>query len=58
MPDALAGTMGNEIIIANFDTIEAADRFVRAAFSPVPAGILTPDSAEPDETETKGGTKA
>ncbi|MBR4500373.1 MAG: ATP-grasp domain-containing protein [Clostridia bacterium] len=56
MPDALAGTMGNEIIIANFDTIEAADRFVRAAFSPIPAGILTPDSAEPDETATKGGT--
>ena len=40
MPDALAGTMGNEVIIACFDTLEETDRFVRDAFDPVPAKIL------------------
>ena len=32
MPDALAGTMGNQVAIACFDTLEEADGFVRAAF--------------------------
>lgn len=32
MPDALAGTMGNQVAIACFDTLEEADRFVQAAF--------------------------
>lgn len=32
MPDALAGTMGNQVAIACFDTLEEVDAFVRAAF--------------------------
>ena len=32
MPDALAGTMGNQVAIACFDTIEEVDEFVRTAF--------------------------
>ncbi len=40
MPDALAGTMGNEVLIACFETLEETDRFVRDAFDPVSAGIL------------------
>ena len=49
MPDALAGTMGNEVLIANFDTLEETDRFVRIAFSPVPAGILPKGDAGKSE---------
>ena len=40
MPEALAGTMGNEVIIACFETLEETDRFVQDAFAPVPAKIL------------------
>ena len=32
MPDALAGTMGNQVAIACFDTLEEVDAFVRSAF--------------------------
>ena len=32
MPDALAGTMGNQVAIACFDTMEEVELFVRAAF--------------------------
>lgn len=32
MPDALAGTMGNQVFIACFDTPEEVDRFVHFAF--------------------------
>ena len=32
MPDALAGTMGNQVAIACFDTLEEVDEFVRTAF--------------------------
>ncbi len=32
MPDALAGTMGNQVAIACFDEMEEVDLFVRAAF--------------------------
>lgn len=32
MPDALAGTMGNQVAIACFDTLEEVDAFVQAAF--------------------------
>ena len=32
MPDALAGTMGNQVAIACFDTLEEVDAFVRDAF--------------------------
>ena len=32
MPDALAGTMGNQVAIACFDTLEEVDDFVAAAF--------------------------
>ncbi len=32
MPDALAGTMGNQVAIACFDTLDEVDDFVRAAF--------------------------
>ena len=32
MPDALAGTMGNQVAIACFDTIEEVDEFVHTAF--------------------------
>ena len=31
MPDALAGTMGNQVAIACFDTLEEVDEFVRTA---------------------------
>ena len=34
MPDALAGTMGNQVCIACFDTLEEVDDFVEFAFSP------------------------
>jgi biotin carboxylase len=33
MPDALAGTMGNQVYIACFDTLDGVDDFVRYAFS-------------------------
>ena len=33
MPDALAGTMGNQVAIACFDTWEEVDDFVRTAFA-------------------------
>ena len=33
MPDALAGTMGNQVAIACFDTLEEVDDFVRTAFA-------------------------
>ena len=33
MPDALAGTMGNQVAIACFDTLEGVDDFVRTAFA-------------------------
>jgi len=33
MPDALAGTMGNQVAIACFDTLEEVDEFVQTAFS-------------------------
>ena len=32
MPDALAGTMGNQVAIACFDTMEEVDQFVQDAF--------------------------
>ena len=32
MPDALAGTMGNQVAIACFDTLEEVDAFVHSAF--------------------------
>ena len=32
MPDALAGTMGNQVAIACFDTVEEVDAFVQTAF--------------------------
>ena len=32
MPDALAGTMGNQVAIACFDTLEEVDDFVQSAF--------------------------
>lgn len=32
MPDALAGTMGNQVAIACFDTLEEVDAFVQSAF--------------------------
>ena len=32
MPDALAGTMGNQVAIACFDTLEEVDEFVKTAF--------------------------
>ena len=32
MPDALAGTMGNQVAIACFDTVEEVDAFVQSAF--------------------------
>ena len=32
MPDALAGTMGNQVAIACFDTMEEVDAFVETAF--------------------------
>lgn len=32
-PDALAGTMGNQVDIACFDTLEEVDDFVRTAFA-------------------------
>ncbi|MCI9480735.1 MAG: carbamoylphosphate synthase large subunit [Oscillibacter sp.] len=32
MPDALAGTMGNQVAIACFDTLEEVDAFVRSSF--------------------------
>ena len=32
MPDALAGTMGNQVAIACFDTLEEVDTFVQNAF--------------------------
>jgi hypothetical protein len=32
MPDALAGTMGNQVYIACFDTLEGVDHFVHYAF--------------------------
>ena len=34
MPDALAGTMGNQVCIACFDTLDEVDDFVAFAFSP------------------------
>ena len=34
MPDALAGTMGNQVCIACFDTMREVNRFVRYAFVP------------------------
>ncbi len=34
MPDALAGTMGNQVCIACFDTLKEVNRFVRFAFAP------------------------
>lgn len=33
MPDALAGTMGNQVAIACYDTLEEVDRFVQDAFA-------------------------
>ena len=33
MPDALAGAMGNQVAIACFDTKEAVEAFIRAAFA-------------------------
>jgi hypothetical protein len=33
MPDALAGTMGNQVYIACFDTLEGVDNFVHYAFA-------------------------
>jgi biotin carboxylase len=32
MPDALAGTMGNQVAIACFDTLEEVDQFIQTAF--------------------------
>ena len=32
MPDALAGTMGNQVAIACFDTLEEVDAFIHSAF--------------------------
>lgn len=32
MPDALAGTMGNQVAIACFDTLEEVDAFIQSAF--------------------------
>ena len=34
MPDALAGTMGNDVCIACFDTLRQVNGFVRYAFVP------------------------
>ena len=36
MPDALAGTMGNQVAIACFDTMEEVDKFVQDAFELAP----------------------
>ena len=33
MPDALAGTMGNQVAIACYDTLDEVDEFVRTAFA-------------------------
>lgn len=33
MPDALAGTMGNQVAIACYDTLEEVERFVETAFA-------------------------
>ncbi|MBQ8136956.1 MAG: ATP-grasp domain-containing protein [Clostridia bacterium] len=40
MPDALAGTMGNEVLIACFDTLEEVNEYVAFAFSPIQAAVL------------------
>lgn len=37
MPDALAGTMGNQVIIACFDTMAEVDQFVKDSFDLAPA---------------------
>ena len=34
MPDALAGTMGNQVAIACFNTMKEVDAFVKEAFAP------------------------
>ena len=39
MPAALAGTMGNQVCIACFDTIPEMKKFVEDAFAPFPARI-------------------
>ena len=41
MPDALAGTMGNQVLIGCFDTMREVNRFVRYAF--VPAKQIPPE---------------
>ena len=38
MPDALAGTMGNQVAIASFDTLEGVEDYVIDAFAP-PEGV-------------------
>ena len=32
MPDALAGTMGNQVAIACYDSMEDVERFIKDAF--------------------------
>ena len=36
LPDALAGTMGNQVAIACFDTLPEVDEFVSTAFALTP----------------------
>ncbi|MBR1781175.1 MAG: carbamoylphosphate synthase large subunit [Oscillospiraceae bacterium] len=48
MPDALAGTMGNQVAIACFDTLDEVDEFVRRAFALAPP---PEEDAEAAETE-------
>ncbi|MGX8687273.1 MAG: ATP-grasp domain-containing protein [bacterium] len=43
MPDALAGTMGNQVIIACFDTKKELKEFAEYAFAPIAAVQKMPD---------------
>ena len=52
MPDALAGTMGNQVAIACYDKLKDVDAFVQTAFE-----LAEPEKPEEKKTEKPAGQK-